>query len=106
MGSIIGNARPELEIQKMQQRAALVLPLVLEMNLILINKSFFTLNYQVGFFVCDNISSNIEKNIHEMAILITNDLTEAIDGANTVMVLTSSSGKIKTITPIWGRKHN
>jgi NitT/TauT family transport system ATP-binding protein len=80
----------------MRQRAALIRTLLLEPDILLLDKPFSALDYQTRLEVADDIWGIIRKE-RKTAILITHDISEAISMADRVIVLSPRPGTIKNI---------
>ena len=83
----------------MRQRAALIRPLALKPDLLLLDEPFSALDYQTRLSVCDDISAILRKE-GKTAILVTHDLSEAISVADHILILTPRPGRVKAILPI------
>ncbi|MCD8152879.1 MAG: ABC transporter ATP-binding protein [Clostridiales bacterium] len=93
------NARPSQLFGGMRQRAALVRTLVLKPKLLLLDEPFSALDYQTRLTVGNDIGDIIRKQ-KKTAILVTHDLSEAVSLADRVVILSSRSGRIRSIVPI------
>lgn len=83
----------------MRQRVALIRTIILNPNLLLLDEPFSALDFQTRLAVCDDVS-NIIKNEHKTAVLVTHDISEAISMADRVVVLTQRPAKVKSIIKI------
>lgn len=83
----------------MRQRAALIRTLLLEPDILLLDEPFSALDYQTRLEVSDDIWGIIRKE-NKTAILVTHDISEAINMADRVIVLSSRPGTVKNIFDI------
>ena len=93
------NARPSQLSGGMRQRAALIRTLALEPDLLLLDEPFSALDYQTRLSVCDDIYEIIKRE-DKTAILVTQDLSEAISVADQILVLSRRPGRIQREVPI------
>ena len=70
----------------MRQRAALILTLAPNPELLLIDEPFSALDFQTRLAVCDDVAAILRKE-QKTAILVTHDLSEAVSMADRVLVL-------------------
>ena len=78
----------------MRQRVALIRTLVMEPKLLLLDEPFSALDFQTRLTLCDDVYE-ILKSEKKTAILVTNDISEAISMSNKIIVLSSRPAKIK-----------
>ena len=83
----------------MKQRVALIRTLALNPDILLLDESFSGLDYQTRLIVTDDIYKII-KNENKTAILVTNDISEAISLADTVAVLSHRPTTIQSVHKI------
>ena len=83
----------------MKQRVALIRPLALNPDILLLDESFSGLDYQTRLIVTDDIYKII-KNENKTAILVTHDISEAISLADTVAVLSHRPTTIQSVHKI------
>lgn len=93
------QARPSQLSGGMRQRAALIRTLALEPSLLLLDEPFSALDYQTRLNVSDDIGKIIKKE-GKTALLVTNDISEAISMSDRVIVLTKAPASIKCELPI------
>ena len=93
------DARPSQLSGGMRQRAALIRTLALEPALLLLDEPFSALDYQTRLSVSDDIGQ-ILKEQKKTALLVTHDISEAINMADKVVVLTSRPASVKSVIPI------
>ena len=80
----------------MRQRAALIRTLAVKPELLLLDEPFSALDYQTRLYVSDEIGSII-KNEGITAILVTNDISEAVSMSGRVIGMSSRPATIKSI---------
>lgn len=80
------NKKPSELSGGMKQRAALIRTLLLEPDLLLLDESFSSLDYQTRLSVSNDICKII-KSTKKTAILVTHDISEAISLANHIIIL-------------------
>ena len=80
----------------MRQRAALIRPLVLEPELLLLDEPFSALDYQTRLAVSGDISQIIRRE-HTTALLVTHDISEAISLSDRIVVLSHRPATVKAI---------
>ena len=83
----------------MRQRVALLRPLALDPDILLLDEPFSSLDYQTKITVQDDIYKII-KDAQKTTLLVTHDITEAIAMADRVIVLTKRPSTIKAIYDI------
>ena len=83
----------------MRQGAALIRPLLLEPELLLLDEPFSALDYQTRLTVSDDIGQIIRRT-GKTALLVTHDLYEAVRLSGRVIVLTKRPASIAPIVPI------
>ena len=83
----------------MKQRVALIRTLALNPDILLIDESYYGLDYQTRLIVTDDIYKII-KNENKTAILVTHDISEAISLADTVAVLSHRPTTIQSVHKI------
>ena len=83
----------------MKQRAALIRPLILKPDLLLLDEPFSALDYQTRLEVSQDIWSIIRKE-GKTALLITHDISEAINMADRILILSSRPGTVIDNIPI------
>lgn len=93
------DCRPDQLSGGMKQRAALIRTLILKPDLLLLDEPFSALDYQTRLEVSQDIWGIIRKE-KKTALLITHDISEAINMADRVLVLSSRPGAIIDSIPI------
>lgn len=83
----------------MKQRAALIRTLILKPDLLLLDEPFSALDYQTRLTVSQDIWSIIRKE-KKTALLITHDISEAINMADRILVLSSRPGTVIDTIPV------
>lgn len=97
--SEVKNQRPSALSGGMRQRIALIRTLALKPDLLLLDEPFSALDYQTRLNVSMDVY-DIIKSEQKTAILVTHDISEAISMADTVILLTKSPCRVKSIIPI------
>ena len=93
------KARPSQLSGGMRQRAALILTLALQPDLLLLDEPFSALDYQTRLNVSDDIGRIIKKE-SKTAILVTHDISEAISMSDRVLILSKRPAVVKDIVEI------
>ncbi len=100
----VKNKKPSALSGGMRQRIALIRTLALRPDLLLLDEPFSALDYQTRLNVSMDVH-NIIKSEEKTAILVTHDISEAVAMADTVIILSKSPCRAKTIVPIEFEKH-
>ena len=79
-----------------RQRASLIRTLALSPDLLLLDEPFSALDYQNRIIISNDIK-NILKNENKTLIIVTHDISEAINMCNKVIVLSKTPSVIKSI---------
>ena len=82
-----------------RQRAALIRTLALNPDILLLDEPFSALDYQTRLNISKDIK-NIIKNEKKTLIMVTHDISEAINMSNKVIVLSNTPSSIKAIYKI------
>lgn len=82
-----------------RQRAALIRTLALNPDILLLDEPFSALDYQTRLNISKDIK-NIIKNEKKTLIMVTHDISEAINMSNKVIVLSNTPSSIKSIYKI------
>lgn len=82
-----------------RQRAALIRTLALNPDILLLDEPFSALDYQTRLNISKDIK-NIIKNEKKTLIMVTHDISEAINMSNKVIVLSNNPSSIKSIYKI------
>ena len=82
-----------------RQRAALIRTLALNPDILLLDEPFSALDYQTRLNISKDIK-NITMNEKKTLIMVTHDISEAINMSNKVIVLSNSPSSIKAIYKI------
>jgi len=82
-----------------RQRAALIRTLALNPDILLLDEPFSALDYQTRLNISKDIK-NIIKNEKKTLIMVTHDISEAINMSNKVIVLSNTPSSIKSVYQI------
>ena len=82
-----------------RQRAALIRTLALDPDILLLDEPFSALDYQTRLNISKDIK-NIIKNEKKTLIMVTHDISEAINMSNKIIVLSNTPSSIKSIYKI------
>ena len=82
-----------------RQRASLIRALSLSPDLLLLDEPFSALDYQTRLNVSNDVR-NILKKEKKSLIIVTHDISEAINMCNKVIVLSNNPAKIKSVYEI------
>ncbi len=82
-----------------RQRAALIRTLALNPDILLLDEPFSALDYQTRLNISKDIK-NIIKNENKTLIMVTHDISEAINMCNKIIVLSNTPSSIKSIYKI------
>jgi len=82
-----------------RQRAALIRTLTLNPDILLLDEPFSALDYQTRLNISKDIK-NIIKNEKKTLIMVTHDISEAINMSNKVIILSNTPSSIKAIYKI------
>lgn len=82
-----------------RQRAALIRTLALNPDILLLDEPFSALDYQTRLNISKDIK-NIIKNEKKTLIMVTHDISEAINMSNKIIVLSNNPSSIKSIYKI------
>ncbi|MBO6195340.1 MAG: ABC transporter ATP-binding protein [Bacilli bacterium] len=82
-----------------RQRAALIRTLALNPDILLLDEPFSALDYQTRLNISKDIK-NIIKNENKTLIIVTHDISEAINMCNKIIVLSKTPSSIKSIYKI------
>lgn len=98
----------------MRQRVALVRTLMTDPQILLLDEPFSALDYQTKLKL-ENLVSQLLKNYHKTAILVTHDIGEAISMSDRIIIMDANPGLISKIvevpielrheTPFFVRRH-
>lgn len=82
-----------------RQRASLIRTLTLSPDILLLDEPFSALDYQTRLNISKDIK-NILKEEHKTLIIVTHDISEAINMCNRIIVLSKTPSSIKSIYKI------
>ncbi|MBR2713041.1 MAG: ABC transporter ATP-binding protein [Bacilli bacterium] len=82
-----------------KQRASLIRALSLSPDLLLLDEPFSALDYQTRIKISNDVR-NIVKNEKKSLIIVTHDISEAVNMCNKIIVLSDKPSKIKNIYDI------
>lgn len=84
---------------RMKQRAALIRALLLESDILLLDEPFAALDYQDRFEFSKDVY-NLIRQEGKTAVLVTNNLSEAVSVADRIIVLTKKPGMVKSVISV------
>lgn len=93
------NSYPDDLSGGQRQRAALIRTLALNPDILLLDEPFSALDYQTRLNISKDIK-NIIKNEKKTLIMVTHDISEAINMSNKVIVLSNTPSSIKALYQI------